>query len=143
MTTPRDAPLLHFSVSDTGIGIPADKLEHIFDAFTQADSSTTRRFGGTGLGLAIALRLVELMGGRMWVDSEVGRGSTFHFTVPFDQPAGPAHPPVLAEPKSDRRPARARRRRQRDEPPHSRKDAVELAHGPDGRPERDGRAGRP
>ncbi|MBC8089378.1 MAG: response regulator [Phycisphaerae bacterium] len=77
--------ILHFSVRDTGIGIPKDKQGTIFEAFTQADASTTRRFGGTGLGLAIATQLVKLMGGRMWVESEVGRGSVFHFTIPFEQ----------------------------------------------------------
>ena len=79
----------HFEVSDTGIGIPAEKQTLIFEAFSQADASTTREFGGTGLGLTISSRLVRLMGGRMWVHSESGRGSTFHFTVQLDVAANP------------------------------------------------------
>jgi signal transduction histidine kinase len=73
--------LLRFSVSDTGIGIPQDKLDAIFESFTQVDSSTSRKYGGTGLGLAISKRLVELMGGRIWVESVADQGTTFYFTV--------------------------------------------------------------
>jgi len=74
---------LHFSISDTGIGIPANSMARLFKSFSQAEASTSRQYGGTGLGLAISKRLVELMGGKMWVESVPKKGSTFHFTVPL------------------------------------------------------------
>jgi len=89
---------LHFSVSDTGTGIPPEKQQVIFEAFRQADSSMSRRFGGTGLGLTISSHLVEMMGGRIWLESETGKGSTFHFSAVFslqkDAPIKPEPGPV-------------------------------------------------
>jgi CheY-like chemotaxis protein/nitrogen-specific signal transduction histidine kinase/HPt (histidine-containing phosphotransfer) domain-containing protein len=88
--------LLHFSVRDTGIGIPIDRQSRLFKSFQQVDASTTRHYGGTGLGLAICKRLSELMGGRIWVESDTGKGSTFHFTVLAIAPATNAPPPWQA-----------------------------------------------
>jgi two-component system, sensor histidine kinase and response regulator len=87
-----DAIILHISVRDTGMGIPEEKHRLIFEPFTQADGSTTRKHGGSGLGLAIASHLVQLMGGQLWVESVVGQGSTFHFTAQF----GLQHQPLAA-----------------------------------------------
>jgi two-component system sensor histidine kinase/response regulator len=87
---------LHVTVSDTGMGIPEAKQKLIFEAFAQVDSSTSRRFGGTGLGLAISTQLVEMMKGRIWVKSDVGRGSQFHFTVKLKIPQAPEKKAMLA-----------------------------------------------
>jgi signal transduction histidine kinase/ligand-binding sensor domain-containing protein/DNA-binding response OmpR family regulator len=92
---------LHFAISDTGIGIPADKQSRIFDAFAQADSSTTRSFGGTGLGLTISSRLVQMMGGRIWVESQPHQGSRFHFTVELPAVATATASPLPEEGRLD------------------------------------------
>jgi signal transduction histidine kinase/HPt (histidine-containing phosphotransfer) domain-containing protein len=92
---------LHFAVRDTGIGIPRDRMDRLFKSFSQVDASTTRQYGGTGLGLAISKHLSEMMGGRMWLESEAGKGSTFHFTIVAQaapqQTLEPEHQPPLRQ----------------------------------------------
>lgn len=95
-----DDRLLRFTVSDTGIGIPLEKQKMIFDPFTQADTSTTRKYGGTGLGLTISSRLVHMMDGRIWLESEPGRGTQFHFTVQFKHVGGEAPLQTLTPPET-------------------------------------------
>ncbi len=96
---PGDQQMIHFTVCDTGIGICPDKQQSIFEPFTQADSSTTRKYGGTGLGLSISIRLVRLMGGDIWVESELGKGTKFHFQFPLVPAVGPVKKAI--EPPSD------------------------------------------
>jgi signal transduction histidine kinase len=97
-----EGEVLKLGVTDTGAGIPPDKLERIFERFYQVDGSATRRFGGAGLGLAICRRIVEAHGGRIWAESEVGKGSTFYFTLPKLLPgAGEAPKPLAAAHQAD------------------------------------------
>jgi PAS domain S-box-containing protein len=91
----EERPGLRFSIRDTGIGIPAERMSRLFESFSQVDASTTRRYGGTGLGLAISRRLAELMGGRLWAESEEGKGSTFNFEIVAREAATPARPDPL------------------------------------------------
>ena len=96
MEAPRHE--IHFAVRDTGIGISAEQFDRLFKVFSQVDASTTRRYGGTGLGLAICKRLAELMGGRIWAESELGKGSTFHFTIVADEVEAPTRSARDAQP---------------------------------------------
>ena len=96
----EDNPELRFTVSDTGMGIPRDKQHLLFGVFSQVDSSSTRKFGGAGLGLAICWRLVRLMGGRIWVESEAGQGSRFHFSLPLRQAAAEQQPSLPVPPSA-------------------------------------------
>ncbi|MGH9470340.1 MAG: response regulator [Terriglobia bacterium] len=96
----QESHVLHFSVRDTGIGVPREKQQAIFEAFSQADASTTRKYGGTGLGLTISARLVRMMGGEIWVESQEGRGSTFHFRAQLGIAPAQVASPAPAEPSA-------------------------------------------
>ena len=96
----REEACLHFSVKDTGIGIHPEKHRSIFEAFTQVDASTTRKYGGTGLGLTICSQLVEMMNRRIWLESQVGEGSTFHFTACFGRQKSPGGRPMAIKPST-------------------------------------------
>ena len=121
---------LAVTVSDTGVGIPAEKLGVIFEPFEQVDGSTTRRYGGTGLGLAIASQLIELMGGRITAESQLGQGSTFRFSVRLGKTQAGSR---TARPRDDGRACRhggSRGRRQRHEPTDPRRGSSGVGHGP-------------
>ena len=118
---------VHLVVRDTGIGIPPDRMDRLFESFSQVDASTTRRYGGTGLGLAISKRLIELMGGRLWVESEEGKGSSFHIELTAKDAEVPKRVALDAAPA--RRQAAARRRRQRDEPRDRQPPGALVGHG--------------